>query len=57
MMNCKHATQLMSQALDRELSFNEGLRLKVHVLICTGCSHYNKQMGLLRKAMQELRKR
>jgi len=54
-MNCKQATQLMSQAQDRELSQRERISLKIHLLICTGCNHYNKHMKVLRKAMQQLK--
>ena len=55
MMNCKQATQLMSQSQDRELSRAERIRLKLHLLLCSGCTHYNKQLRLVRKAMQALK--
>lgn len=50
MLNCRQATELMSQEQDRPLSLAERLGLRLHVLICTGCSNYRRQMGVLRAA-------
>lgn len=50
MMNCKQATELMSQELDRTLSWNERMALRFHVMMCNGCSNFRKQMAFLRKA-------
>lgn len=50
MLNCRQATELMSQELDRPLSLGERLGLRLHVLICTGCSNYWRQMDVLRAA-------
>ncbi|MEJ2453577.1 MAG: zf-HC2 domain-containing protein [Candidatus Thiodiazotropha sp.] len=52
MMNCKQATQLMSQEMDRELSWHERLALKLHVLMCDGCANFRNQMAFLRRACQ-----
>jgi len=57
MLKCKQATELMSQSLDRDLTLNERVRLKLHLLICTGCVNCNKQMNLLHNAMGQFRKR
>lgn len=50
MLNCRQATELMSQEQDRPLNLAERLGLRLHVLICTGCSNYRRQMGVLRAA-------
>jgi hypothetical protein len=50
MMNCHQATQLMSQELDRQLNRRERLRLRLHVMMCTGCSNFRRQMAFLRRA-------
>jgi len=55
MMECKQAAKLMSQAQDRNLTFNERISLKFHLLMCSGCTQYNKQMDFIRKAMQQLK--
>jgi hypothetical protein len=57
MLKCKQATELMSQSLDRDLTLNERIRLKLHLFICTGCVNCNKQMGLIHNAMGQFRKR
>ncbi len=54
MMNCKQATELMSQGQDRELSGRERLALRLHLLICKGCNNYNKQLAFIRQAMRKL---
>jgi hypothetical protein len=50
MMNCKQATQMMSRELDRPLRWNERLALRLHVMMCNGCSNFRKQMAFIRKA-------
>jgi hypothetical protein len=57
MMNCKQATELMSQAQDRLLSRRERLALRLHLLICKGCSNYSRQLAFIREAMQRLNDR
>ena len=57
MMDCKHATQLMSQSHDRPLSRSERLRLRLHLLICAGCNNYNKQLKFISRAMQQFKDR
>lgn len=49
MMNCRQATELMSQELDRQLSWHERISLKFHVMMCDGCTNFRKQMAFLRK--------
>jgi len=56
MLKCKQATELMSQSLDRTLTLKERVRLKLHLLICTGCDNFNKQMSFIHQAMQQFRK-
>jgi hypothetical protein len=48
MMNCKRATRLMSQELDRPLTLRERTSLRMHVMMCDGCSNFRKQMAYLR---------
>jgi len=53
MMNCKQATQLLSQAQDRKLTFIETSGVKLHTSMCKGCRNYGKQM----KQLSDLSKR
>ncbi len=57
MLSCKEATQLVSQGLDRRLGFLERMTLRLHLLICDGCTHFRKQTAFLRKAMKRLAER
>ncbi len=50
MLSCKEATELMSLEQDRPLSLGERLGLRLHVLICSACSNYRRQMSVLRVA-------
>jgi len=50
MLNCKQATELMSQERDRALAFKERLGLRFHVAMCSGCRNYRKQMAFLHEA-------
>ena len=47
MMNCEQATRLLSDAQERELSLKERASLKIHVLMCSGCNNFSRQMQLL----------
>jgi hypothetical protein len=57
MMQCKQATELISQSQDRNLTFSERLQLKFHLLICNGCARCNKQMKLMHEAVKQLKDR
>lgn len=50
MLNCKEATALMSQEQDRKLGLAERIGLRLHVMLCTGCANYRRQMAVLRAA-------
>lgn len=54
MMNCKQATQLLSQGQDRKLGLMERIGLRLHLLICSGCTNFNKQMRFIRSACQRI---
>jgi predicted anti-sigma-YlaC factor YlaD len=54
MMNCKQATQQVSQKQDRTLSIKEQLTLRFHLAMCSGCRNYNRQIKLIRKACSHI---
>jgi hypothetical protein len=49
MMNCKQATALMSQQMERPLTLKERMALKFHTMMCSGCSNFDHQMHDLRQ--------
>jgi hypothetical protein len=50
MISCRHASELMSQQLDRKLNLSERLRLRAHLLICKSCPKTLQQFEILREA-------
>jgi predicted anti-sigma-YlaC factor YlaD len=48
MLNCKQATQMLSEKLDRPLSTKEKLSLGMHTSMCLPCRQFGKQMQELR---------
>lgn len=54
MINCKEATQLISQGQERTLSLAERLALKLHFLICEGCRASERQFEFLRAAARRI---
>ncbi len=55
MLTCKQASKLISQSLDRRLSWAELLQLKLHLMICLACYRFKKQLSRLRIAVQNIR--
>ena len=47
--NCKEATRLVSESLDRKLPFHQRIGIRIHLLMCKFCSRYEKQLMFLRK--------
>jgi len=48
MLNCYEVTRLLSAAQDRPLSLKEQLSLRLHLLVCGGCRHFEQHMKVLR---------
>jgi len=53
MTSCKHATELISQGMDRKLTLSERLHLRLHLLICIGCRRTQAQFRFMRQAMAQ----
>ncbi len=54
MLNCKQNSELLSQALDRPVTFREKMAMRFHLMMCRGCRNYEKQLAFIRKAAREL---
>ena len=54
MLDCKHATQLASRALDKPLSFRQRMALRLHLFMCDACTQFVRQLQLMRKALARL---
>lgn len=55
MLNCKQASQIISQSLDNPLSWSERLKLKSHLLMCGACNRFNQQLRLLSNAVHRIK--
>lgn len=54
--SCKHATELMSQALDTDLGFGNRSWLVTHLMMCHKCRECQHQLQLLKEATAMRRK-
>jgi predicted anti-sigma-YlaC factor YlaD len=52
MMNCRDATQTMSEELERPLTLSEQVSLKVHLVVCPPCRNFRQQAAFLRESMR-----
>lgn len=48
MLNCEQVTELCSQELERPLALRERAGLGAHLLMCSGCANFRRQMRVLR---------
>ncbi len=52
MLSCKEVTQLVSQSLDDRLGWRTRAGVRLHLLVCRGCTRFVRQMRFLRTAAQ-----
>lgn len=52
MLSCKAATEVCSAEMERPLRLGEQLSLRTHLMMCTACTNYRKQLKTLRQVMQ-----
>jgi len=55
MLSCKEATELISQGMDRKLSFGERMGLRLHYVICVGCRATRGHLEFLQTATRTWR--
>ncbi|ACT51038.1 MULTISPECIES: zf-HC2 domain-containing protein [Methylovorus] len=54
MLSCKQASRLLSQSLDRRLTWRERTALRLHLTICDVCRRFGRQLLLLREAAKRM---
>ncbi|MGZ8269557.1 MAG: zf-HC2 domain-containing protein [Methylophilus sp.] len=54
LLNCKQTSQLVSQSLDRRLTWKERLAVRLHLLICKYCARFNRQLLAMRAGLKRL---
>jgi uncharacterized protein YcgI (DUF1989 family) len=53
MLSCKETSLLVSQSLDRRLSWRERWGARLHLSICTACRRFKRQVEVLHRATRE----
>jgi Putative zinc-finger len=52
---CKDASRLISQMQDQRLTPRKRWLLRLHLLFCDACRHFERQLAVLREAMVRYR--
>jgi hypothetical protein len=52
MLSCKEVTAVCSAEMEQPLKLGEKVSLRTPLMMCSGCSHYRRQMKALRQVMQ-----
>jgi len=53
---CEEISRLASDKLERRLSFIERLRLRLHLLMCSACRHYDVHITKLHRILKKRQK-
>ena len=54
LLTCKEATQLMSNDMDRRTTLHERNRIRLHLITCSGCRNYRRDLQVLRRACRSM---
>ncbi|MBI5718769.1 MAG: zf-HC2 domain-containing protein [Burkholderiales bacterium] len=52
MLSCKEVTEVCSAEMERPLKLGEQVSLRAHLMMCSGCTNYRKQLKTIRQVMQ-----
>lgn len=52
-LNCEQSTRIVSDSLDRHLTFTERLAVRLHYIGCMSCRRFRKQIEFVRDSVQE----
>jgi len=54
MLSCKDVTKLLSESMDASLPIGKRIGVRLHLLICTFCLRYKRQLLLIRETARRL---
>lgn len=54
MYSCRQASELSSRAMDQPLGPTERLLLRLHLMMCRGCSNFSRQIEFLRRVSRKI---
>jgi len=49
MFNCKDVSRLVSESMDRDLSFTKKMGVRFHLMMCRHCARFQDQLARIRK--------
>ena len=49
--SCKHASRLISKKLDHPLALSQKITLTIHLMMCTNCVFFGRQIKALKNAI------
>ena len=55
MRNCREVTRLVLAGEDRHLTAGERLGVRMHLMVCHGCTQFSRQVGVMRQALDRWR--
>ncbi|NOT83978.1 MAG: zf-HC2 domain-containing protein [Methylococcaceae bacterium] len=53
MKSCKEISALLSESMDRQLTWQERGGMRMHLFMCSKCQRFEQQMQFLRKATKK----
>ena len=54
MFSCRDVSQKISESMDRTLPLHHRMFIKIHILMCTYCFRFRRQLILTREAAQKI---
>lgn len=54
MLDCQHASHLISRSMEVRLTWRQRFGLRLHLMMCDACTQFSRQMSLLRSAIRQL---
>lgn len=57
MLSCKEVSRLVSERHERPLGLWERLNIKLHLMMCSGCTRFHRQLDFITTAMRRFRER
>ena len=52
LISCKDASRLISQMQEGDIPLLQRLRVRLHLLLCEACKHFEQQLQFLRVTMR-----
>jgi hypothetical protein len=56
MPSCKEVSRLVSESMDSDLPFRQRFSTRLHLLMCSLCSEFRRQVAFLREAARSFGK-